>query len=248
MSHLLKLLEQATEVREQTLGVHDLVHLETIASGFNSWLLDLPTPGPSPIWSNAMFECNVLAESSFFLAVRGFYEQASSVLRVILDSFLARLYWDIRREDGDIEDVFHGEAKSNEYADWELGLTRQYPGLRKEILPKLQEHRVIATYDSNFRIIETATRLLSELNLYVHNRPESRHYDGAVRSSTINVRYKDKHFDNWFGYLNSIHLLVGTFSILMYPKLVSFGVGKTLSETHSVEFESLTAFIEDMDH
>ena len=243
MSHLQKLLEKAEGVRKETLTSYDIREIEVYASGFNTWLRDHPTPGPSPIWRNAIFECNVLAESSFFMAVHGLYEQASASLRSVLDGFLARLYWDIKFDRDEIRKWEEAGRSTNEYARWELGLTRSYPSLWQDVFPKLQSHSLIAGFDKEFQLFDGSKDLLGTLNLYVHDRPTSRHYGGATRSSSVNVQFKEKHFREWYRDLKSIHAMVGQYSILMYPLLLSANVGQSLRSSQPDVFSRVEDYV-----
>lgn len=245
MSHLQKLLDKSEEVRNRTLSSHDLEEFEVHASGFNSWLLDNPTPGPSPIWHTAIFECNVLSEASFFMAVHGFYERASAALRGVLEGFLVRLYWDIKRSKSEIREWEEQGVQRNEYAQWELGLSRSFPGLHKSVIPLLKSHELIGNFDLRFGLLNRSIELLGSLNLYVHGRPSTRHYGGASRSSSINIEYKEKHLLEWYQALKSAHSMIGQYSILTYPYMLSFNVGSSLKNFHPNDHSRIVDYLAD---
>jgi hypothetical protein len=235
MEYLDELLCRTESVRELTEEKCDLVLVETYASGFNAWLHDAPLPS-RPIWRRAMFESSVLSEASVFLAVHGFYEEASAILRTLFEGFLTRLYWDTLDKNSKLHSVVENNGRStNDYWEWECGRGKFPP--RKEIWCVLLSEGFIKRFDDCYHLKQECDDLLNCLDKYVHWRPQSRHYHGATRSSRINVGFDQKHFDEWFENLKVSFRLVSTLSILQCPELLSTEQGHIYA---SLEQETAT--------
>ncbi len=181
MENVEQLIAKAAQVRSATLAYPQFRNAEKYAKAFNSWLLNRPATGVGVIWCNAIFECSVLSEASLFLAIHGFYEEACATLRGLLDGFLTRLYWDIRNNKGELKERIENGRWTNDYCQWEMGTTSNYPRLRDDIWPTLLNEQRIAEYDRQHHIKTEVSSRLQVLDRFVHGRPISRHYDGAFR-------------------------------------------------------------------
>ncbi len=220
MSDLIeRLTAKASEVKHATCRYTRTSDIEQYVSAFNLLLLDKAHTEVGVIWSSAVFECSVLAEASYFLAIHGFYEEASSLLRGILEGFLTRLYWDIRNNRNQIRRwVDHGKS-TNEYWEWESGDAATYPNLAREVWPRLLEEPGISHFEREFGLKESALSILAVLDRFVHGRPASRHYGGAFRGSTLNVEFKPNHLAEWLHNLRGVYTVILTLSFLQYPTL-----------------------------
>jgi hypothetical protein len=244
MSKIQKLSEKADQVLAETIANFDIELIELYATSFNSWLLKKPSVGIGIIWSNAIFECSVLSETSLFLAVHGFYEEANSILRNLLDGFLTRLYWDLINERKEIVDFVVGGRKTNDYCEWEMGTTNKYPHMSKDIWPKLLEDVHISSYDKDHNLRANIVDLLHFLNKYVHGRPTTRHYDGAFRGSTLNICFISNHFDEWFVNLKKAVRFVFALSVLRYPVLLDTIAGEKFMELEDNNIAQLRSSIQ----
>lgn len=228
MSLLEDLVIATNNVNEATqkAGLH--IAAEEYVSGFNNWLHNTLAPSP-PIWNTAMFEASALTVVSYFLATQGFYEEATALLREVLEGFLTRLCWDNKNN----QSIIHPLKITNgnmtiDYWEWESGKTGRYIGI-KRIWAILLENDRINHYQDVYHIREEIENLLSRLNKYVHGRPESRHKSGNSRSSLINARFKQEDFDRWLSHLRSIYRFISTLSVLSYPDLHRMQVYKKFS-------------------
>jgi hypothetical protein len=227
VEYLKELLKITEQVRELTKENYELNVVEIYVSGFNSWLQHAPIPS-RPIWETALFESSILAETSVFLAMHGFYEEACAVLRMLLDGFLTRLYWDTKHKNGELaERVREDGRNTNDYWEWEGG-GRDYPSSEK-IWKVLLGEDGIKKFDQCHQLKQESNNLLSRLDKYVHGRPRTRHYPGATRASRVNVRFETKHFDEWLEQLRAVFCLVSAFSILQYPELFKTKQGHTFA-------------------
>ena len=228
MNYLNQLVEITSQVRKATEGNCEIEAIEVYATGYNSWLQYRP-PMPRPIWEKAILEASILEGVSIFLVVHGFYEEACAILRGVLDGFLTRLYWDTQDKNGKLTEWEKNGIRTNDYCEWETGATKSYP-TSKEIWDVLRTENNIERYDKRYQLKAEIDNLLSQLNKFVHGRPQTRHYPGASRSSLINARFKKKHFYEWFEYLKAIYRLISVLSILQYPKLLETKQGKDFEE------------------
>jgi len=219
MENIKQLVDKAAQVRSATLAYPQFRVAEEHAMSFNSWLLNRPPLGIGVIWCNAIFECSVLSEASLFLVVHGFYEEACATLRGLLDGFLTRLYWDIRNNKGELTEWIVEDRSTDDYCEWETGLADDYP-TKHAIWSTLLREKLLAKYNDQYHIKEEIITSLKALDRFVHNRPMSRHYDGAFRSSSINIDFRSRHFDEWYANLCAIYRLVFTLSVLQYPNLL----------------------------
>lgn len=235
MELLDQMVDITTKIKDETVAKYSDPNIEWYVTSFNSLLLDRSSAlvNTAPIWSDALAECSVVAESSYFLATHGFYEEASALLRTLLEGFRTRMYWHIRHRRGEITESKDAKGKtSNAYADWALGLTEGY--ISSEVAWKtiLQEPQFDA-YDQQYTLKVAVWELLNKLNLFVHGRPTSRHPDeGSVRSSSLNLWFNSKHFDEWFENLRAVTTLVFVISFLEYPALTAT---KTATEFANLE-------------
>lgn len=237
MEHLNLMASIANEIKEATVSAYSDTNIEQYVVSFNSLLMDrssvqgLPM---GPIWSNALFECSVLSEASYFLVVLGFYDEASALLRMMLEGFLTRMYWHIQDKKGEIKDSFEDGKWANKYAKWELGLTGQFPSLKRDVWPTILQEPAFSSYDQKYNLKLEAETSLKSLNKFVHGRPATRHYGGATRSSSLNLRFNRKHIDEWFTNLRAVVVPIFVISFLEYPGLFAT---KTAAEFASLEPE-----------
>jgi hypothetical protein len=242
MENIEQLVDRATQVRSATLAYPQFPNAEKYAMTFNSWLLNRPTLEMGVIWCNAIFECSVLSESSLFLAVHGFYEEACAILRELLDGFLARLYWDIRNNKGELKERTVDGRSTNDYCEWEMGTADNYPRLKDDIWPTLLYEQRIAAYDCQQQLKAEISSRLKLLDRFVHNRPSSRHYGGASRHSSINIDFKSKHFDEWYENLREVYKHVFTLSLLPYPSLLETEIWNEFKALEPDHASKLVAF------
>lgn len=226
-----ELTRRTSEAKEATEDNCEIDIVEKYATGFNSWLQCAPRPS-RPIWETALFESSVLAGASFFLAIHGFYEEACAVLRTLLDGFLTRLYWDTQDKNGKLNRWKKNGKLTDDYWEWESGKTNLYPKPR-DIWCVLQAVKHIGEYNDRYQLKNEINSFFLDLNKYVHSRPQSRHYPGASRSSLFNVKFKKKHFDEWFEYLKAVYRLVSVLSVLQYPELLKTKYGQNFAELES---------------
>lgn len=221
------LISQANQVRKQTAPMDLVRDAEKLVISLGSWSAP---PGPytmaRAIWSNAIFESSILAESSYFLALHGLYDQACIILRSLLDFFLNEIYWDIQmkyrqQEQGRIDVYPVTNEKGINYLEWVAGNTNQFPR-RNEIWELLRKEENIKNYDGNYQLELDYSNALAALDKFAHWRPVSRYAAGGEgRSSRINVRFNEKSLDEWYQYLKKTCCLVSVLSILEYPELLN---------------------------
>jgi len=226
MTLLKALVNETAKVRDATEQIDSQLKAEEYVAGFNTWLHHDIAPYP-PIWNTAMFEASALTVASYFLATHGFYEEASALLREVLDGFITRLCWDSQN---DQSQAFHplqitDWKKSIDYWEWESGRTETYLSTEK-IWSILFENPHIKRYQDMYHLKEEINTLLNLLNKYVHGRPESRHSPGKTRSSLINARFNREDFDVWFTRLRTIYGFVSLLSVLSYPNLLKMNVAE----------------------
>lgn len=230
MQHLRQILNIANQIRKDTESNCDIDDIERYITGFNSWTRDAPVP-TRPIWETAMFESSVVANASFFLAIYGFYEEACSLIRGIIDGFLTRLYFDEKNRSGELKKWQQNNGRSsNEYWDWESGHTDKYPDYNKDIKRLLKEKNLIKKYDKKYCLWNDIDNLFKKLNKFVHGRQETRHYDFATRSSSNVPEFKKKHFDEWYEYLKYAYGIISILSLLQYPELFNNNYIKEFKE------------------
>ncbi len=241
MEHLDRIVQKASEVRQATIAAYADSAVERYVTSFNSLIRDIPAIPVSAIWSNALSECSVLAESSYFLAVHGFYEEACVLLRLMLDGFLTRLYWHIRHKNGEVNDFMEDGKWTNEYAKWEMGLTRLYPSPRKDVWPTLLKERAIEEYNRLHQLKSDVEARLETLNKFVHGRPSSRYSGSTHRSSSLNIELNPEHFDEWFENQRAVFAFILILSLLEYPAL---STTKTILEFVGLEAEAPSKILE----
>lgn len=229
MQHLKQLLNIANQIRKDTETNCNVDDIERYITSFNSWLREPLIPS-RPIWEAAMFESSAIAHASFFLAMHGFYEEACSLIRGIIDGFLTRLYFDEKDRNEKLKKWQQNNGRStNEYWEWESGYTNKYPKYG-EIKNLLGVKSLIKKYNEKYCLWNNIEKLFSKLNKFVHGRPETRHYDFATRSSSNITEFKKKHFDEWFEYLKFVYCIISIFSLLQYKELFNSNHGKEFKE------------------
>ena len=232
MEHLNLITSVASGVKEATVSEYSSTSVERYVVTFNSLILDRASAGAGTgaIWDSALFECSVQSEASYFLVVHGFYEEASALLRMLLEGFLTRTYWHIRHKRGEVNDYFEDDKWTNDYAKWVMGRVDEYPRT-KEVWNTILSEPHFGTYNQKYNLRADVERVLNALNKYVHGRPTTRYQAGTGRSSSVNIRYNSKHFDEWFDNLRAVVGLVFVICLLEYPAL--------LATKTAVEFTSL---------
>jgi len=224
MTLLKELVSETTKVREVTEQDDSQIKAEEYVSGFNAWLHHHIAPSP-PIWNTAMFEASALTVVSYFLATHGFYEEATAMLREVLEGFLTRLCWDSKNDQSQSIhplQIIEGK-KTIDYWEWESGRTETYLSPRK-IWSILFENSNIKHYQDTYQLKQEIDILLNLLNKYVHGRPDSRHSPGKTRSSLINARFNREDFNLWFTRLRTIYGFISILSALSYPNLLEMRV------------------------
>ena len=230
MQHLKQLLDIAKQIRKDTESNCGINNIERYITGFNSWTRDAPVP-TRPIWETAMGESSVIAHASYFLAVHGFYEEACSLIRGIIDGFLTRLYWDEKDRSEKLKKWHQNDGRStNEYWEWESSHTDKYPDYNKDIKRLLKEKSLIQKYDEKYCLWNDISDLKIKLNKFVHGRPETRHYNFATRSSSNITGFKKKHLDEWYEYLKFAYGIISILSLLQYPELFNNNYIKEFKE------------------
>lgn len=229
MQHLKQLLNIANQIRKDTESNYKIDDIERYIAGFNSLLREPPIPS-RPIWGTAIIESSAIANVSYFLAVHGFYEEACSLLRGVIDGFLTRLYFDEKDRSKKLKKWQQNNGRStNEYWEWESGHTNKYPKY-KEIKELLEVKSLIKKYNEKYCLWDSIGKLFNKLDKFVHGRPETRHYGFATRSSLNLTKFKKKHFDEWFEYLKFVYCIISIFSLLQYKELFNSGYGKEFKE------------------
>jgi len=224
MTLLKDLVNETTKVRDVTEQDDSQIKAEEYVAGFNAWLHHDIAPSP-PIWNTAMFEASALTVVSYFLAIHGFYEEATALLREVLEGFMTRLCWDSKNDQSQIIhplQITDGK-KTIDYWEWESGRTETYLSTKK-IWGILFENSNIKHYQDTYQLKEEIDALLNLLNKYVHGRPDSRHSPGKTRSSLINARFNSEDFNLWFTRLRTIYGFISILSALSYPNLLKMSV------------------------
>ena len=239
MQHLRQILNIANQIRKDTESNCNIDDIERYITGFNSWTRDAPVP-TRPIWETAMFESSIIAHASYFLAVHGFYEEACSLIRGIIDGFLTRLYFDEKDRSGELKKWQQNDGRStNEYWDWESGRTDKYPKYKEDIKKFLREKILIKKYDKKYCLWNDISDLKRKLNKFVHGRPETRHQGFATRSSSNITGFKKKHFDEWHEYLKFTYGIISILSLLQYPKLFNNNYIKEFKELEPETYKKI---------
>lgn len=224
MGYLEQLIGGTNKVGGTTAKLEEIDLALEYVLGFNFWNLSASLQ-TGAIFRDGLMESSALVETSCFLALHGFYDQACAVLRQILDDFLVRLYFDLKNRHGRLQGWVGDNGRSdNEYNAWRLG-GKEYPCM-KNICSILFEEVPIKEYDKKHRLKEEILELHRTLSKYVHNRPRSRHYPGASRSSLLNIEFSKKNFDNWLEYLKDVFRIISILSILQYPELLDTEQGR----------------------
>lgn len=217
MQYLKELSHRALQIADAT-GEH--CDTETVGNyyyAYELWLRYTPTP-EQPILMTAWFEASILSETSIFLVVHGFYEQACAALRMQFDGFLTRMYWDTLAKRDEITSYNIDGRLTNKYWEWERGEAKKYPGINNVVWPTLKKEKYVNSFDDHYNLKEDIDAQYQRLNKYIHGRPPSRHYAGATRSSRINIRFEKKHFDEWFELFVATYHLMTIISLLLYPE------------------------------
>jgi len=231
VQHLKQLLNIANQIRKDTESNYKIDNIERYITGFNSWLREPPIPS-RPIWGTAMGESSsAIANASYFLTIHGFYEEACSLLRGIIDGFLARLYWDEKDKSEKLKKREQNNGRSNnKYWEWESGSTKMYPKYNDDIKRLLKEKSLIKKYDEKYCLWNDIEELFRKLDKFVHTRPETRHYPFATRSSLGITEFKKKHFDEWCEYLKFVYRIISILSLLQYTDLFNSNYVKEFKE------------------
>ncbi len=240
MTYLNQLTREAEQIREATDSKFNLREVQEYIVRFGGWT----SPGHNwdgwAIWDNAVFESSVSAEASFFLALHGFYEEACTILRVLLDGFLYRLYWNTCARSGEVKNKIIDGRSTNDYCEWEYGRGK-YPW-RKELWDKLRTVERIRVYDSKYNLEGETNELLSHLDKFAHGRAAERFTLSNFRSSRVNVAFNEQWFGKWYEYLRAAYRLTSVLSILQYPELLEKASGldfTALQPTIATQLESL---------
>lgn len=216
MNYLEELGQQAESVAKETRSRVSMDSVEQYYRACDQWMRYAPSPS-RPILSTAWFETGVSVEPCIFLALHGFYEQAVATLRMILEGFLVRIYWDALDAQGERPGRTVEEQLAIAYWPWETGQAARYPSIRKEVFRTLSNRTSFRTYDRKYHLTGVIGRLNSRLNKFVHGRPPGRHHPGATRSSRLSIHYDEAQFQSWFLYFRFVYDLLAILSILMYP-------------------------------
>ena len=215
-NYIEQLLERSVQVASTTKDVCDIGAMEKYYSTYNLWLRHSPIPS-RPILERAWFEAGILAETSIFLVIHGFYEQACATLRMQLDGFLTRLYWDTLDKRNAIKNTWKDSRLTSNYWEWERGGEEEYPNSHK-VWSILLEEEFLQSFDSRYALRADINKHNQLLHKYIHGRPQSRHSPGATRSSVINIRFEEKYFDEWFELFKDTYDLMTIVSVLLYPE------------------------------
>jgi hypothetical protein len=208
-----QLSKRALEIFDITQENCDIGIIEQYYSLHNLWLRYSPIPS-RPIFQTAWFEAGILTETMIFLSFHGFYEQACATLRIQLDGFMTRLYWDVLYKLGEIKQFSKDSRYSNDYWEWESGNEKAYP---RKIYPILRREEKINAFDKQYKLCEDVEKHKQLLHKYVHGRPPSRHVPGSTRASMLNIQFDKKRFDEWFDLFKTNVEIMIIFSILLYP-------------------------------
>src|SRR5574341_742383 len=220
MSNYIKqLLEKASQIADSTQENCDIMIVEKYYSLHNLWLRYSPVPS-RPILNTAWFEAGVLAETSIFLALHGFYEQACATLRMQLDGFLTRLYWDTLDKRIGLESYYIEDRLTTGYWEWESGKVKDFPSIKNDVWPTLRKEKYLDSFDSRYQIKVDIDNQNQLLNKYIHGRPPSRHDPGSTRSSVMNIKFEKKRFDRWFELFKTNFDFMILISVLLYPEYI----------------------------
>ncbi len=216
MQHVSELLAKALEVASKTQNQSDFGAIDKYYFACGLWLRYSPVP-TRPILNTAWFEAGILTETSIFLTVHGFYEQACAILRMQLDGFLTRLYWDTLDKHMELEGFSIENRLSNNYWEWESGKSESYPQLNDKVFPVLRREKYFQSFDSRYDLTNEIVHENRLLNKFIHGRPSTRHHPEATRSSRLNTQFDQRQFDFWYMHFKTIYELMTTVSILLYP-------------------------------
>jgi len=207
------LLQKSEEIANATKENFDVDLIEKYYSAYSWWSRASSVPS-RPIFDRAWFEANILAETSIFLSIHGFYEQACATLRMETDSFLTRLYWDTL--DKKLETSSVEKRLAIGYWDWESGKVIKYPKA-KDIWESLKQEKYFGDFTNQYKLKDDFDNHSKLLHKYIHGRPPSRHTSGNSRSSNINIKFAKKEVDEWFVLFKNTYDLMSIMSILLYP-------------------------------
>jgi len=152
MSNYIKQLrKKASQTADSTQENCDIKIIEKYYSLHNLWLHYSPVPS-RPIFNTAWFETGILAESSIFLALHGFYEQACATLRMQIDGFLTRLYWDTLDKRIELESRYVEDRLKIGYWECESGKAKDFPSIKKDVWPTLRKEKYFDIFDSRYEL------------------------------------------------------------------------------------------------
>lgn len=216
MNYLDTLLKKSDQIADITKENFDVDLVEKYHSAYYLWIQNAPIPS-RPIFERAWMEASILAETSIFLSVHGFYEQACATLRMELDGFITRLYWDIKDKNMELSGASISERQAIGYWNWESGKSKKYP-LNEDIWGGFKKEKTINEFVTKYNLRNDIENHNRELHKYIHGRPTNRHIEGNTRSSSINIKFVEKEFDEWFELFGKTYDLISIISILLYPE------------------------------
>ncbi len=211
-----ELIGRSQSVYEETHNTVDLQAVEKYYQAADLWIRNTPVP-TRPILTTAWFEAGILTETSIFLALHGFYEQGVAALRMQIDGFLVRMYWDTIDKNGELAALSIEERLSSGYWKWEKGEAENYPRPTEDVFSTLRQEKHFQAYDAAYQLVRQIRDQTRRLDKFIHGRPPGRLEPGATRSNRINIRYEKKHFDSWFTSFSTIYDLMSIVTILLYP-------------------------------
>ncbi len=232
------LIKKAEEIRLQSMSLPNFSEANNYVQDFNKLNVQSCWIGGIS-FRESLMEISIFAETSLFLVMHGFYEQANGVFRQLLDDFLIRLYFDRLIETKPINQRNDKNGRNTkDYVEWKLGLSSCYP--RKNVIKiTLLENRSLNTYNSQFQIFQKLEEFIKKLSKYVHNRPETRHYPGASRSSICNIGFNEKKFNEWLENLKTIYRYVLIISCLFYPNVLKFNIIFTENDLYREDLKTI---------
>ena len=157
--------------------------IKSYSLGFTFWLDELGKLNSRPpiLW-NSLMTVSSTAETSFFLALHGFYKAAFSELRNLLDGFLTKVYFEILNKNNELKDYWIDDSENfiafketkafsdmpsnakgftNAYAQWLTGKKYVY---RIELYPTLPKQKDFPSKE------EVLSVIFDEKNLSVYNK------------------------------------------------------------------------------
>lgn len=216
MNYLDALLKKSDQILDITKENFDIDLVEKYHSAYYLWIQNSPIPS-RPIFERAWMEAGILAETSIFLSLHGFYEQACATLRMEIDGFLTRLYWDAKDKNLELIGANIQERMNIGYWDWESGKSRKYPTV-EDIWDDLKKEKTISEFVAKYNLRNDIENHNRELHKYIHGRPTNRHIQGNTRSSSINIKFVKKEFDEWFELFGKTYDFLSIISVLFYPQ------------------------------